>query len=247
MIYIDELLLQSGEDYVTSNGITIHHPTLKEIKDFGESKYSSIINPFMSKPYDYMVELEDGGVNYLTLTNYDIFLMLYSHINSEDMKFLLGDYDFRQIINDDTGEVILYDHASDKVIDRFIYEQISSFIRKIYGVSDKPPHVPNSKFMKDMLMDDMRVQRRLAESKRKNGKIQSELSNLVRFLVWNNTSGYNYSNIWDLKLYQFYEGVLSLQKTDNYKSIMFGIYSGNVDSSKINFEEVSWISRLKSN
>lgn len=242
---ISDMMLQRGMDFITSNDIIVKHPTLEEIDKLGEDKYAQIVNIFTARPYDFMVELEDSGVNYLSLTNYDLFLELISNDMEMNYKLFLRDInELTPMINTSNDEIVLYDKQNDVIIDRMIYEEISNFIRRINMIQQKPPHTPNTQMMKQMLIDDMRAKRERSKYERKILK-QSELSNLIRFVVWNNQAGYNYDNIWSLKIYQLYEGLISLQKTDNYKNTMLGLYTGNVDGSKINFEEISWSSRIK--
>jgi len=247
---IDDLELQEGIDYVTQNGIVIHHPTIKEIRKFGEKRYTHAVSIFSSTAYDYMIELEESGTNFLEVSNYDLFLLLYNSEESMEVcKIFLQDYTFELMVNTDNEEIVLYDNVKNIIIDRLIYEEISAFIKRLNVIPLNPPHdlenLKKKPFLKNLLLDEKKFDRKIAMKKKKIQ--QSELSNNIGFIVWNNSVGYNYDNIWDLKIYQFYEGLIRLQKTNNYNHTMFGVYSGNVDSSKLNFEEISWYSRIKIN
>lgn len=249
MFQIDDMLLQIGEDYITSSGICVHHPTLREIKDFGEDKYLRAINIFTATPYQYMVELDEMGIDFLTMDNYEFFLSFYSDIGNEICEILLGKCNYGIYYNNLSQETVLYDKDTGKMIDRLGYEEISYFIKRVNIIPITPPHdIENLKkkpFLKNMLLEEMKVEKEINSKRRKI--TQSELSNNIRFLIWNNTIGYNYSNVWDLKMYQFYEGIISLQKTDNYKWTMTGIYNGNIQQDKVKIDEVSWLSKIKIN
>lgn len=251
MFNISDTLLQRGIDYTTQNGIKIHHPTLNEIDEFGEKNYMFAMSIFASTSYDYMVELDDMNIDFVDISNYDLFLSLYS---TDEAKYacsiFLKNYNFQHMYNTITEETVLYDEESGILIDRLIYEEISTFIKRINMIPLNPPHDINNlrdkPFLKNMILEDMRAKKERAKY-RNNIQKQSELSNNIRFIVWNNTVGYNYNNIWDLKIYHLYEGIISLQKTDNYKNTMLGLYTGNVDGKKVNLESISWLSQIKIN
>lgn len=246
---MQDMDLQYGKDIYTLNGIKIKHPSLNDIREFGEDLYLKSCSLFTVTPYDYMVELEDSGIDFLDLTNYDLFLEMFKLDESKEfIKFFLGEYNFRLAQNTVNQDIVLYDKEKDVVIDRLIYEEISVFIKRINMIPLNPPYdIENLKskpFLTNMILEDMRAKRERQKYKKKINT-QSELSNLIRFLIWNNRVGYTYDSIWGLKVYQFYEGIMSLQKTDNYKNIMLGLYTGNIDAKKTNLDESSWISKIK--
>ena len=72
-------------DYKINDKISVHVPTVDEIFDFGDMKYYSIIQTLIATPFDLMVELDDIGIDYETITNFQLFmLMMESIITNED-------------------------------------------------------------------------------------------------------------------------------------------------------------------
>lgn len=249
MVVINDILLQKGMDYVTTSGIKVHHPSLEEIDSFGESNYYNAVNAIVATTYDYMIELENMGIDFVEMDNYELFLGLISEKEAmHNCRIFFGEYGFGYMQDSDNEDIYLVQEVTGAILDRLAYEEISTFVKRINMIPIKPPHdIENLKtkpFLKNMLLEDMKAKRQRRMYQLSNMR-QSELSNNVRFVVWNNTVGYNYGNIWDLKIYQLHEGIVSLQKTDNYKNTMLGLYTGNVDGKKIDFESISWSSRMK--
>ena len=58
------------DDYRINEKVSVHVPSVDEIFDFGDQKYYSIVQSLVSTPFDLMVELDDVGIDYETLTNF---------------------------------------------------------------------------------------------------------------------------------------------------------------------------------
>ena len=69
-------------DYPITKDIVVHVPTVREIiKEYGEDEYYGIISYFLATSYDLMLDLEDNGIDYETVSDFDVFLMRF-----EDFK-----------------------------------------------------------------------------------------------------------------------------------------------------------------
>ncbi|WP_199925628.1 hypothetical protein [Paenibacillus bouchesdurhonensis] len=66
------------------------------------------------------------------------------------------------------------------------------------------------------------------------------LHSIISGLSWKSTSGININNIFELSIYQFYDGYYRLENIDHYNSVVTGIYTGNIDAKKINMQEINW-------
>lgn len=78
-----EAFLFDGKDLRLADGIYVKHPTVGEISKFSDSDtsfddYSSAISLLTCDPYDYMVMLDDMGIDYEKVDNFDIFCYLYN-------------------------------------------------------------------------------------------------------------------------------------------------------------------------
>lgn len=243
--YIDELALINGKKHICSNGLMIKNPILKEIVDFGESKYNSLVDLFCSKPYDYMVQLDDLGISWNEVSNFDIFTMLFSTDLEDYNKSLSWLFDlecnFDKYLNQENGETVFFDEEKNIKIDRLIYEEISNYLKFINFISEEREFNPGDYMARMMVLEQER--KRIKRLMRHPKPPESRLSCLISFLVWNNTSGMRYEDIFNLSIYQFHDGVKRLLKTDNYRNKMFGYYSGNIDPKNLDIEKIHWANR----
>ena len=241
----NELNYLRGEDYQLNDTIRIKHPTLQDIINYGEENYLNAINLFCLKPYDLMVELDDMGVDFRKMNDFDLFMQLIQiPMYQEAVKFFIGECNFQVCINPENDEMLLEDIFAEIRIDRYIYGKIAEFIRGINFISDKREF----NLENDMALEFVMEEERATRNRRKNmpkKPFESVLANTISFFCWNNLSGYNIENVWNLKVYQFYNGLHRIHKTDNYKNTMLGVYTGNVDSSKIQMDEINWSGKIK--
>lgn len=106
----DELKIYRGEDYVVSNHIKIHQPTLNEICDYSEREYYSMIYNLTATPQSMKVQLWDMGIDYTTITPFELFYnILYKVYSQENTSIIFGDLDFTkfQIMQRKDDESIL--------------------------------------------------------------------------------------------------------------------------------------------
>ena len=84
-------------DYEINDKISVHVPTVNEIFDFGDQKYYSIVQTLIATPFDLMVELDDIGIDYESITNYQLFLLMMESIaaSEENTEILFGGLDLK--------------------------------------------------------------------------------------------------------------------------------------------------------
>ena len=122
-------LLRTNEIKI-SDRISIYVPTVGEIYDMGEEEYYNIAQLLTCVPYDLMAQLDDMGIDYEQLTEYELFVMLLK-------SFIVGEKDISSVIrcdelndlriveNVDSKEMLLVDSNDDVVINVMIQRQIS--------------------------------------------------------------------------------------------------------------------------
>ena len=69
----DELKLYRGEDFIISDHIHIHQPTLNEICDYGEADYYAMIYQLTATPQSMKAQLWDAGIDYTKITPFELF------------------------------------------------------------------------------------------------------------------------------------------------------------------------------
>lgn len=224
-----------------NNDITLRIPTIREIIEDDERFYqwSSI---FTSTPYDMMVQLDDMGIDFSTISEYELFCGLFEQIKNEDLKILFGDLDltkFQISINTENNETVFYDEEHDIVIDKGVYYVISNEIRNLLGlkkVNKKPANEEARKFMIERARK--KQSRSLSRQKQKN---TTQLEDLIISLVNTSEFSYTYETVLDLTIFQFNQSLTQISKKVRFDKLMIGCYAGTLDTSKINKDELSWL------
>ena len=88
---MNDLQIYRGDSLWINDHIIVRQPTLAEIADFGEERYFTTISALCGTPSDYMVALDDLGINFEDITEFQMFIMISKQILQEDTKILLGD------------------------------------------------------------------------------------------------------------------------------------------------------------
>ena len=124
-------------DYPVNDKISIHVPIVDEIFEFGEMKYYSMAQSIIATPFDLMVELDDVGIDYETISDFQLFeLMIESIAQSEnDTRILFPNLDlkkFRRAENTQNGELCLWDAENDIIIDEMVALDIKRAMCEIH-------------------------------------------------------------------------------------------------------------------
>lgn len=238
--YIDELkYVISGEDYEINDYIKIHAPYIHEICSFGESLYYHVINLFTRKPYDIAVELYDNGIDYQSITDWDLFYETAPSIPQE-LSYIIIDginfADFVPLINRETNMKYLVNKENENIIiDEAIYRQMVTYLRYVHYISEKVEYDVGNSMAKKFLIDRMRRKAKKAEKDYLSGKrkIESKIGNMIKYCV--NSSGfkYDYDSVMNIKLCQLYESYHFITHNKERDNVLSGIYHGSIDMSKM--------------
>lgn len=241
---IDELQLFRGKDYIINNSITIHHPTLDEICNYGEERYYQMISCLCSTPSDYKVMLLDNfGVDYEQISEFQFFILMRQVFSQFDTSILFNNLDFKSfevVQNNQNNEIILYETAKNIAIDNTIYKLITSYLREIHGF-EKKVDVAGNEHTKEYIIQKERRQL----SRMKNKKYKSILIPLISAMINCSEFKYNYETVWGLPIYVFMDSVKRIQKIKNYNYIMQGVYSGTIDSKNLSEDSLNWMGNLR--
>lgn len=229
-------------DYPINSSISVHIPTIDEIFEFGDQKYYSIAQTLVATPFDLMVELDDIGIDYETISDYQLFVLMMESIaiNESDTSILFGDLDltnFHESVNAKNGEIVLWDEENDIVIDQLTAWEICSAIRKIHFWQPPLGRAGNAE-AKQYLIDRNRKKKQRLSKK----PYQSFLESMIVALVNTEEFPYDYESVMGLSVYKFNASWKQIQKKKHWEQTMNGVYFGTVDTSKINLEKINWLS-----
>ena len=204
-------------DYEINDKISVHVPTVDEIFDFGDMKYYSIIQTLIATPFDLMVELDDIGIDYESITDYQLFVLMMESIaiNEDDTTIFFGNLNlknFQEAVNPKNGEKVLWDKNNDIVIDQMIALEICNAIRKIHFWEAPVGQAGNAEAKRYLIERNRRKKQRLAKKPYK-----SFLENMIISLVNTEEFPYNYETVMGLSVYKLNASWRQIQKKKHWE------------------------------
>lgn len=226
-------------EYPINEKLHIVIPTVGEILE-QEDEYYSLLYTMTSTPFDMMVELDDMGIDYSKINDYQLFLIYWRFFAGMDTSLIFGDLDLSKFeigVNEENANVILLDRENDIKIDRAIHGKITAILRRIHHL-EKNNRKPGNEDARKYLLERARKKR----SRRSNTTEDSELKKLIVSMVNTEQFKYNYDTVKELTIYQFNESVLQIVNKVDYDNRMHGVFSGTVDAKKLSQDELNWLS-----
>lgn len=242
LLDIDELQIYCGDPFEINDKIIVYQPTIEAVKDFGESKYYSVIHTLTCIPSDMKSQLADKDIDYETLDDFELFIMLTRGLTPEMTGLVLGELDLSKFIpctSSLNNELILYDKERNITIDKFIYLKMVTYIRKLHNIKPKVQKA-GSKTVKKILiqLDRERIQ------KAKNEPYKSQLKPLISAMMRYPGCCMTLKQILELPLCAFMDLVQGSQIYVSSTALLQGSYSGMIDTSKIEKKEFNWMRSL---
>ena len=228
-----------AKDVPITKEITVRIPKVGEVIE-NEEGYYNLVSKITASPNAYMVMLDDNGIDFTTLSHYDLFLMFGNVIfTSPECKLLFGDLDMSNCgayVLQENDEPVLYDPKSDIVIKSTAYEMIADTVRQI-NLLEKDNKKPANNAAKMYLLETNRRRQR----RHKNDKFKPYMESLVIALVNTPECKYNYEQVLDMSVYRFNQTYKQIKHKIDYDNLMNGVYSATVDTSKIEKSKLSFI------
>lgn len=221
--------------------LSIRLPMLSEIFEWGEHEYYGAVSSLCATPFDLMVQLDDVGIDFNEVSDFDVFGMMFRGMSAQTVQMVFAQpIDPKTFVlakNKENGEVVIKDTVSDIVIDKFVHAQLADKLRKIHNFRKNDKKAANEATRQYLLE---RARKKLERERRKPPV--NRLEDLVVAMVNSPEFKYNYATVQDLNIYAFNMSVKQVQRRIEYNQIMGGYYAGTIDTSKINLQELDWIS-----
>ena len=245
----DKLLLLKGEPYRITDIISVNNPSIGEIANFGEQRYWGLLTHICATSFDHRLSLEEAGIDYLTIDDWEMFYNSYFALNYEETKLLIPGVDLAQLkpAKTESGEVVLVNDKEEIIINEYVYLEMVDFIRKCHGF-ERNYKIPGNKMARNIYMREAREA--LERAKRdKNKPFDSYLEPLISALCNSEGFKYNFETVWGLPIYTFMDATRRIQKIKSADHLMSGMYSGMLDFSKMNKgqlnKDLNWMGELK--
>ena len=242
----DELKIYRGEDFVVSDHIVIHQPTLSEICDYGERNYYNMIYQLTSTPQSMKSQLWDIGIDYTEITPYQLFYnFLYKIYPQEQTSIIFGDLDltnFQVMQRKDDKSIALCQYIDNDlvIIDEFTYNMIVDYLRAVHNI-EKDERMPANESTKMILIEDDRDAIEINQRK----EYHSQLKNLISSMINCEGFKYNHSQVWDMKINAFMDSVKRVSKIKNANLLLQSGYSGfGINLKDVDKKQLNWLGEL---
>ena len=219
------------------DGISIRIPTVREVLDH-EDEYYGMITLLTAMPIDLMCQLDDMGIDFTQITEYELFLIMFPVLQQSDTSLVFGDLDLTkfQMAVDNNDKIVLYNQETGMVIDRNTQQRIAYVLRRMHGLK-KNTKKPGNKDAQDYMLERARK-----KMKRRNNQISdSQLEPLIISLVCTKEFKYDFDSARDLSIYQFNLCAKQIINMLEWNCRMIGVYTGNIDAKNLQQKDLTWL------
>jgi len=252
---IDKLKILRGKPIKISDLLTIYQPTIDQITDAGEEKFTNTIWLMCSCAWDMPSTFADAGIDFMSVSDWQFFIQITHSFNVEDTRLIFGDLDFSKLTpmnykenKDDTeGQIVLVNlepltingvkyEPAQYIFTEQLYQEMIPYVREMIGFQHKGRKAANKATAKILILDDRRQRAR-----HKNDKYESMFHNGIISLVNTEEFPYTYETAYSLTLYQFTKSLIQIQGKKQACAMFQGSMSGFVDTSKIPSSNFQWM------
>lgn len=185
-------------------------------------------------------QLWDMGIDWCTIEDFDLFILLAQTLTLDRTSILFGDLDFSKLKpyrNNQNGHIVLADKETGIVVDKMIYVRIVNYLRKLHNITPKVEKAAN-KITKQVLIEEDRQKILYAKDK----PFKSYLLPLISAVKVK--QGYTKDYIKNMGLYEFFDDVARMQIINNADHLLHSAYSGCLDLKKLDKKELNWMREL---
>ena len=222
--------------YTVNNFIDIKIPTVGEVID-NEDVYYNLISVLTAMPIDMMVQLDDIGIDFTQITEYELFILMFETIKTQDVSLVFNNLDlkkFKLAEDKNTGAVVLTDGTN--IIDHNTHTQISGVLRLIHHL-EKDKRKPANKEAKEFML--RRARDKIKRARRKTQP--SQIEGLIIAMVNTEQYKYDFEGTRELSIYQFNESVRQIINKVDYDNRMIGVYTGNINTKELSQQDFNWL------
>ena len=226
------------DHYQVSDKVRVMIPKVGDIID-NEDAYYQVITMLTAMPIDLMVQLSDVGIDFTTINDYDLFLIMFPSLQGLDTSLVFGDLDlskFKIDIDETSGNFIVIDETRTIKIDRLLHGMIADTLRKIHHLEK------NNKKPADKEVQKYLIERAKEKARRRKKRVEnSQLESLIIAMVNTEQYKYDFEGTRELSIYQFNESVRQVVKKVDYDNRMYGVYAGTISAKDLSQDDLNWL------
>jgi len=217
--------LYRGKDIQIDDDITLRHPTLDDICDYGERQYAVLVNQLCAVGADLKWQLNDVGIDYTKVEDFELFYSYTVNIlASIDTSIMFGDLDFssfKPIFSEELDEPVLYSMDSDIMISRYTYQSITTNVRAM-NMLKRNSEIPANEETRIVLIEEAKE----IYERNKDVPYNPRLINEVSALLNSGKSSETYNTVFSLPVYVFYNHLKRANRVIKSNLLLQSGYSG---------------------
>jgi len=224
--------------YPINEHIQIMIPKVGDVLE-QEDVYYNLVTVLTAMPIDLMVELDEAHIDFTSINEYELFLLMFDGLQRRDTSLVFGNLDLTKFVleeNPSNGHFILKNPETGAVIDKLVHNYIASVLRKIHHL-EKNRRKPANDEAKAYMLERARAKRK----RNRNRSKDSELESLIVAMVNTEQYKYDFEGTRELSIYQFNESVRQVLKKVDYDNRMFGVYTGNINPKELSQSDLNWL------
>lgn len=238
--------LISRKTYKINDDVVINIPTVGQIK-YSEGKndeqlFWDEVSLFTKTPTDMISELDYMGLDFETLSDYDLFTILFQAKKDSGIyksvlfkDFSLFDLEARSI----DGRIVFVNSNGKEIINEQVYNEISEIVCVIVGhEKTKKKKFGNAYAKKKRIEQDYKNKAKAIKSDSKAKYGLDMLDRIIIRLVCNTNFPYDYDTIKNVTIYELIMGLKQIDKDIQVTDLMQSRLVGN-DLTKIPPEQLS--------
>ena len=237
MTIVDEAKILTGEDIKITKFLSIKQPTVKEVILFGESRYFSMIHSLTSEPFDMPYYLDEMGIDFETITPFELFCILIPGIPYEDTQIIFGDLNFSKfkIVQRD-AEIILIDNRGE-IIDAGVREIIAATLRRMHCLPKNELTSCYNSFAHKLLIKKQKRDIEQAQKRREMFGEKSEIAALVSSLA---CEWHSYQAVLELTISQFFDATVRGSYKEGAESLLAALRTGSLSPGSYSKKDLNW-------
>jgi len=237
-----------ARDFAVSDQMSIRVPTIREVLGCYEDYYS-VVSAVISTPSDLMVQLEDMGIDFMSIDDFTLFCIIFYDLRERQkehpdvFRLIFGEFDLSKLtpIRLGDGTTVIQNAKGTMRIDSAMHERLCDILRAVLCVEKNVRNPANEEARQFMLKMERRKQRRAVREQEGRALVLSPLESLIISAVNTAEFPYNYETVFDLTIYQFNISLRQVNNKIRFDNLMIGCYAGTVKAKELSNQELSWM------
>lgn len=251
VIEFDKLKLYFREPYIidlpdTEGTVTLIQPSIGDIIELGEKRYYNTLLFFTTNTTAFRLQLWEQDIDWVDYSDFELFVQLVRNMEKDVYQTFLPTIDFskfglyqKRLENGETKS-ILFDIENRIEIDEQVYFHLSQYLRTIFNIFPEEK-ITHDRLMKKWFIEKDKRERKIRELKQEDKDDDTGLLPLISSCVNHPGFKYKVEELKDVGIYQFYDSVKRLQVYESTTALQKGMYSGFMDTSKINADDYNFM------